>query len=224
MRTSKLIFPVLASLFVPAQGQAAAPSGAASYRSIELHGGGTVSVRYGPERRVIVTTTDHGREIRSEADRLVIERCRGECPQGHRIEIEVVTPELAALAVTDGGTIRLVGDFPAQQAVAASVSDGGTIDVRSLEASSISASVSQGGRILAYPRRQLAASISDGGIVTYWGTAAVRSSVRRGGTVVRGAAGELGAPLARFDTPLSPLPVMPLPPAPPAAPKPPRTY
>lgn len=216
------MLPVLASLLVPAHAPAATATEAASYRSIELHGGGTVSVRYGPERRVTISPADHGREIRSQADRLVIERCRGECSQGHRIDIEVVTPQLAELAVSDGGTIRLIGDFPAQDAVAASVSDGGTIDMRSLEAERISASIAQGGRILAYPRRQLAASISDGGVVTYWGTADVRSSVRRGGTVLRGAAGELGAPLARFDTPLAPLPLLPLPPAPPATPKPPR--
>lgn len=222
MRVSALVLPVLASLLVSAQGHAAAPRDAASFRSIELRGGGTVTVRHGPERRVTVLSGNPDRDIRSEAGRLVIEPCRGGCPGGHRIELEIVTPEVAELAVTDGGTIQLAGGFPAQDSVAASVSDGGTIDMRSLEAGSVSAAVSQGGRIFTHARRQLAASISDGGLITYWGTSEVSSSVRRGGAVVRGAAAELRGPLSRFDPTLPRLPVLARPATPRPPPGPPR--
>ena len=123
MRLSTLLLPVIASLLAPAQSQpsAATPT---DFRSIELRGGGIVTVRHGATRRVRVSGENSGRPIRSDGDELVIERCSRHCPRGHRIEVEIVTPEIARLAVTDGGLIRLVGDFPPQAAVAASVSSG----------------------------------------------------------------------------------------------------
>ena len=77
--------------------------------------------------------------------------------------------------------------------------------MRRLEAAQVSATVSNGGRILASPGRQLTAAVSDGGIVTYWGKAEVTSSVRRGGAVVQGESADLRTPIAGLDPPLPPL-------------------
>jgi len=159
---------------------ATSPAQAAGFGSIELRGGGIVTVRHGAAQRVTVVAGNPDREIRSEGDRLVIEPCGGGCPRGHSLEVEVVTPELESLAVSDGGLIQLVGDFPAQGAVSTSVSDGGTIDIRPLDAGRVSAAVWQGGQILTRPGRTLSATVSNGGIVTYWGNAEVTSSVTRG--------------------------------------------
>jgi hypothetical protein len=202
MRVSTLLLPVIASLLVSAQSQPGAAASPAQFQSIELRGGGTVTVRHGATHRVRVTGDSSRRPILADGDNLVIDRCARPCPGGHRIDVEIVTPAIARLAVRDGGLIQLVGAFPSQAAVAASVSSGGTIDMRLLEAASVSAAVNDGGRILARPGREMTAAVSDGGSITYWGKAAVTSSVRRGGVVVQGAAADLRAPIARHDQPL----------------------
>lgn len=120
-----------------------------------------------------------GRAVRYEGDKLVIDRCRRPCPAGHRIE--VTAPRLAGLAVTDGGLLQLVGGFPSQAEVAAAVSSGGTIDMRRLGATRVTAAVAEGGRIFASPGRELAVAVLNGGIITYWGDPKVTSSVRSGG-------------------------------------------
>lgn len=213
MRVFIVSLALIAALPAPAFAQPTA------FQSIELRGGGTVNVRYGATRSVTVRKANPDRAVRVEGERLVIDRCGGACRFGHPIEVDVVTPEIGGLAVSDGGLVRLQGEFPRQAAVAASVTSGGTIDIRLLAAASVSAAVSQGGRILTAPRRDLAASVSNGGNVTYWGDAVVTSSVRRGGVVVRGAAADLDAPVAQLDPPLPILPRLPVPPTPPAPPR-----
>jgi hypothetical protein len=216
MRAFALLLALAAAAAVgPASAQPADPGMPASFQSIELRGGGIVTVRHGPTRQVIVRGDNPGRPLRIEGNQLLIDRCSGNCPRGHRIEIEIVTPELSRIAVTDGGRIALEGAFPPQAALTASVSSGGTIDARPLEADRVTAAVDQGGRILARPGRELAASISDGGNVTYWGDPAVRSAVVRGGVVQRGDTADLRLPLAGLDAELVPPPVPAVPPMPP---------
>jgi hypothetical protein len=216
MRSSHLLLPLLATVVAaaPAHTETAVPT--ASFQAVELRGGGKVTVRHGPQRRVTVHKgSAQISAILSDGRRLVIDKCRSKCPRGYRVEVEVVTPEIAALAVTDGGVVQAEGGFPAQAAVEASVSSGGAVDIRSLDAARVVASVRHGGRIFARPGRAMDASVSDGGMIAYWGDPAVRSSVRRGGGVVRGAAADLRRSLAQFDPPLPPLPAVPPLPQPP---------
>ena len=206
MRSSLLLLPFLA-LSGSASAQPVEPAASADFRSIELRGGGLVTVRHGPERRVTMVRANSDRPIRAEGDRLVIDRCRGECPRGHRIEVEIVTPEISALAVTDGGRILLEGDFPRQAELAAAVAHGGMIDMRALEAADVDAAIQQGGRIFARPGRSLSASVSNGGNVTYWGSPSVTSSIDQGGVVERGDAADRDRPLAEIDARMAPPPV-----------------
>ena len=206
MRGPTFLLALLA-LVGSASAQPSATQAPESFRSIELRGGGSVTVRHGPERRVTVLGDNPGRPIRTDGDRIVINHCAGHCPRGHRIAVEIVTPELSRLAVADGGRIELSGEFPPQRAVAASVSSGGTIDLRPLEAAQVAAAVEHGGRILARPGRSLAATVSHGGNVTYWGEASVTSSIRHGGVVERGDPDELRRPVAQLDQRLAPPPV-----------------
>lgn len=214
MRSSILLSAALALLPAAAAGQA--QGAAQAFRSIELRGGGTVTVRHGPAHLVTVRSGGADRAIRHEGDRLVIDRCRRPCRGGHRIEVEIVTPQIAGLAVTDGGRIQLAGGFPSQPELAAAVSSGGMIDMRPLAAARVTAAVSQGGGILATPGRELTAAVSNGGIITYWGDPKVTSSIRHGGAIVRGAAADRHAPLASLDR------GMPAPPAPPRVPRAPK--
>lgn len=207
MRAATFPLALAAALVGSASAQVPDRSPSPSFRSIELQGGGMVTVRHGTERRLTVLTANPNRPIRTDGDRLVIAPCSGRCPGGHRIEVEIVTPELSRVAVTDGGRIELRGDFPAQTALAASVSSGGLIDMRELEAGQVTAAVEHGGRILARPGRGLTASVANGGNVTYWGDPVVTSSVRHGGVVQRGDPADLRRPLARLDERLAPPPV-----------------
>ena len=209
MRVS-ILLAVLASFPAAAQ----APGTPLTFQSIELRGGGIVTVRHGEVRRVTVRSGGADRPIRSVGDRLVIDRCSRPCPGGHRIEVEVTAPRLAGLAVADGGLIQLVDGFPTQAEVAAAVSSGGSIDMRRLGAAHVAAAVSQGGSIFASAGRELTAAVLDGGIVTYWGNPKVTSSVRRGGAVVRGKAGDLRRPLAQLHSGMPPPPLPPVPPVP----------
>lgn len=77
---------------------------AADFRAIDLHGGGEVIVRHAPVRRVRLIEGDarHTR-IGETGGRLVIVHCPDRCPRGYRMVVEVTTPEISALSVTDGG-------------------------------------------------------------------------------------------------------------------------
>jgi len=217
MRASNLVLLLAASVAAPAATQPTPSMSLASFQSIELRDGGRVIVRHGPEQRVTVLMGDAAdRPIRVEGGQLVIDECRRPCRGGHqRIEVEIVTPWIDRLAVANGGSLRLDGGFPPQPALAASVSSGGQVDARALEAARVDADIAHGGQILVHAGRDLEAAISDGGGVYYWGDPRVRSSVRRGGGVAPGDPAELRAPLAE----LGPPPVPSVPPILPAVPQ-----
>ena len=186
---------------------------AADFRAIDLHNGGEVVVRYAPVRRVRFLAGDAGHTRITEAGgRLVIDHCPDGCPRGYRMVVEVATPEIAALSVSDGGSIRSQGGFPGQAAVEARVDSGGAIDIRTLAAAEVTASVAQGGLVFTRPGGRLDARVEQGGAITYWGRPAVTRSVRQGGVVQRGADGDLGKPLSGFGAGLPPIP--PVPPVP----------
>ncbi|MGQ0659608.1 hypothetical protein [Sphingosinicella sp.] len=203
---------VAAALAAPAAGQPISSVSLGEFRSVELRGGGRVTVRHAPARGFMLREGNLAlSRVELVGDRLVIERCRDHCPHGYRLEVEVTAPEIDALAVTDGGLLQASGDFPARAALAIAVVSGGMIDARSLPAAQVAAAVQQGGGILVRPGRELAASVSNGGIVTYFGDARVTSSVSHGGAVVRGEAADADRPLADLHRPLPALPVPPVP-------------
>lgn len=186
----------------------------AQFRSIVLRGGGTLTLRRGPTQRVtMVQGSLRQTRVAIADDWLVIDRCARHCPREYHLEIEVVTPEIASLAVENGGMIQSRGAFPPQPAIEVSVDQGGAIDIRSMAAAGVEASVNQGGAIFTNPRDSLLASVTAGGNITYWGDAVVRSSTRHGGAVVKGTAADADKPLAELGPGISPMP--PVPPIPP---------
>ena len=222
MRMSRLLPAALLSAI------ALAPSGAAQtvlplgqFRSVELSNGGTVILRHGPAQRVtLVSGEEQYTRVRvADGGRLVIENRVGACPRGYRMQIEIVTPALSAVSVSNGGTMQAHGPFPTQPAIHARVEQGGMLDIRNIPAENVDASVYSGGGIFIRSGRTLDASVESGGIITYWGDPRVSRSVRDGGAVVRGKPGD-------FDKPLSGLghhapvvqPIAPIPPIPPLPP------
>jgi hypothetical protein len=133
--------------------------------------------------------------------------------------VEVVTPTLESVAVAHGGTMALEGRFPAQTRLVATVSNGGRIDARALNAEQVTASVEQGGGIWTRSSRQLDASVTQGGAITYWGEPTVRQNIEHGGAIVRGRAEDATRPLQELGAARAPVP-----PVPPIPPHPPGTH
>ncbi len=184
--------------------QALAP---APFNSVALRGGGEVTIRHGPVQSV--TVRQGSAPVRVSGGRLTVEHCR----RCGRPLVEIVTPRLASVSVTDGGLLRVLGSFPAQDEIAAAVASGGAIDLRGLPARQVVASVAHGGIVLVRPSERLAANVSQGGRISYWGTPVVQSAIAGGGVVERGAAADLGRPFADLG-PAPPPPVPPVPPLP----------
>ena len=168
-----------------------------------------VTLLKGDPEQASITIRDDGR--------LVIDRCPTHCPRNHDFEVEVVTPALGAVAVAEGGTIQTRGEFPPQPEIGVAVSQGGTIDIRSMPVANVTASVYSGGRIFSRPGTALSANVEQGGNITYWGDAVVKSSVRYGGVVVRGTAADADKLLAELMGPEFVEPIAPIPPVPPVS-------
>ena len=186
----------------------------APFGSVELHDGVEVILRHGPTQSVTLLkgSLDYT-SIRIADAVLIIDTCKNRCPRGYKLEIEIVTPNIVGILVSDGGTLQSLGDFPRQPEIGVTVRQGGTIDIRSMGGDNVTASVEQGGRIFTMPQTTLFASVVYGGEINYWGEARVESSVRDGGAVTRRTADEADKPLSDFGPNLSvPAPVQPVPP------------
>ena len=186
----------LAVLIVPIISAAQTTVPVPQFRSVELRNGGMVILRHGPSQRVtLLQGSVQQTSVEVDGDWLVIDRAKSVPHRNYRLEIEVVTPWIAEVSVQHGGTLQSRGAFPPQASIEASVSNGGTLDIRSIETDNVEAAVSQGGRIFLKADQSLVASVHQGGIITWWGDARVRRSVRHGGAVVQGAAADVDKPL-----------------------------
>jgi beta-lactamase regulating signal transducer with metallopeptidase domain len=216
-----LLATVTAVSSVAAVGAPAVQAGiplTASFREVELRNGGRVTLVHGPTQRVALLKGDPEQSlIAVDADgRLVIDHCKAaDCAHVHDFELEVTTPSLAGIAVSEGGIVQARDGFPHQSQVRLAVSNGGMVDVRTLPVSNVTASVYSGGRIFAKPGSSLMASVEQGGNVTYWGDPFVHESIQFGGVVQQGAAADFTKSLADLDPALRPPP--PVPPVPPVA-------
>ena len=174
----------------------------APFRSVDLHSGGEVILRYGSTQRVTLLKgdTDCARVMTDDAGRLVIDKYSAQCHRKYDLKIEVVAPHFADVAVNDGGHINSIGDFPRQPEIRTAVRNGGSIDLRTIPADRVIASVAQGGRILVKPQTVLTASVADGGQITYWGEPRVEKSIQHGGAINKGTAADLNEPISEAAT------------------------
>jgi len=202
--------PVIAQTVVPL----------APFRSVELRNGGKAILRHGPVQRVTLLkgTLDYSQVTIVSGDRLVIDKCSNKCPRGYELEIEIITPDIYGISVAHGGTIASRGNFPRLAEIRIDVSNGGTIDIRSITVDSVNASVDQGGRIFTKPQVSMSASVRQGGIITYWGDAQVTSSVEHGGVVTKGTAEEADQPISDIGPSLPSVPQSPITPTRPIQP------
>lgn len=179
----------LAAQAAPAAETVALPG----FEGIELKGGGSVVVRQGAAQRVTLiegSTRHTGVRVeqrgRGGPARLVVDACKVQCPSNYRLRIEIVTPDLSAVAVDGGGRIDVARGFSPRRHVSAAVNGGGQIDLRALPARDVSAAVNGGGHLQVAASGSLAAAVNGGGAILYWGDPQVTSSIHGGGAVTKG--------------------------------------
>lgn len=184
------------ALLLSAAVLAAAPTVAAAqtvmpvdkFDSVELLGGGTITIRQGPVQRVTMIRGDRdvaGFEVvdRGQGRKLIVSSCRGFCMGSHHLEVEIETPSLNGATINGGGHIVAEGAFPAQGAVSAVIHGGGIIDIKAVPAQAASVVIHGGGKILVAAQNSLSASINGGGSIRYVGQPTVSTSIHGGGTV-----------------------------------------
>jgi hypothetical protein len=186
MTVAKLFFA--AALLAAPAALAATPVSVGHFDQIELRGGGHVVVKHGISQSVTLikgSTDITGFHIRN-GNKLVIDACDHNCPSGeYDLEIEIVTPELAAAAIDGGGHIQAESGFPAQHEFAAAVDGGGHIEMAALSADKVEAAVNGGGHIEVNAIRTLEAAIDGGGSIVYHGDPQVQQAIDGGGSVSR---------------------------------------
>jgi hypothetical protein len=183
----------------------------APFTSVELRNGGKAIVRYGASQRVtLIKGSLNCTDVTVvNGDRLIIDTGKKDCPRGYELEVEIVTPNIKGLAVSNGGLLQGLGEFPGHTAISVAVNQGGVLDIRSIPVYSVTAAVRSGGRILVKPQTSLVASVADGGVITYWGNAMVTSSIKHGGIINRGTAAEADEPVSDLNPCLSATPSVP---------------
>ena len=171
---------------VPALAAETMPVG--PFRSVELRGGGDVTVVPGPTERVTILegSSQFTHMYVVNDGQLRIDACNEQCPRNYRLRIEIQSPRVPALAIAGGGTITTSGGFGPQGHLAAAVRGGGKIDARSVDAEEVAAAVNGGGELLVRPRVSLAAAVNGGGNIRYWGNPSVSEAIRGGGAVSHG--------------------------------------
>jgi len=159
-----------------------------AFDGVGLNGGGHVVIKYGATQQVtILKGSTKYTEIKvKRGGGLEIDACNWSCPNHYDLEIEIVTPNINAVAIHGGGEIDSAGGFSAVREVSVAVHGGGTIDLRSIAADNVNAAVNGGGDIKVTAHRSLNAAVSGGGDIAYWGHPSVSSAVSGGGDVHSG--------------------------------------
>ncbi|MBW3634715.1 MAG: hypothetical protein KY456_16980, partial [Chloroflexi bacterium] len=161
------------------------PAPLTRFKSVELHGDGTVILRHGRTQQVLLKEGIPGSTHLSVGSEgiLTIKACASRCSTAAPA-IEIVTPSIEMAAVTGRGLIRIDGEFPESKSLALAATDDGTIDARSTNVLDVAVAVTNGGLVSVSAQRELAASVTGGGKIQYCdGPASVASTITSGGSV-----------------------------------------
>jgi hypothetical protein len=185
MRSTLPLFVLALAAAAPALATEVVP--VAPFRSVELRGGGNVTLVPGPVQRVtILNGSSQFTHIYMRRDgQLRIDACNERCPQHYDLQIRIESPRAPDVAINGGGRIVASNGFGPQDQLSTAINGGGMIDVRSILASDVNAAVNGGGRILVRPRATLSAAVMGGGDIRYSGDPQVSMAVSGGGNVSR---------------------------------------
>jgi hypothetical protein len=186
MRSLFSLFLIAAALAAPAL--ATEVVSVPSFRSVQLRGGGVVSLAPGENQRVtIVDGSSQFTHVWVERNgQLKIDTCNNRCPQHYRMRILIESPRVPDLGVNGGGLITVQNGFKPQSQISLAVNGGGKIDSRSVNIASVSAAVNGGGEALVRANSNLSAAVNGGGLVRYTGNPRVSSAIHGGGVVTPG--------------------------------------
>jgi hypothetical protein len=186
----RALLPIVfvAAVALPLPAPAAENVALPPFRSVELRGGGDMTIVPGPVQRV---TLVQGRSSVTrfrllEGGRLQIDDCDEQCPHNYQLQIRIETPHLPDVAIAGGGLIRAGGGFAPQGHLSVAIHGGGQIDAGSVEAGNVSAAIDGGGRISVRARSSLSAALNGGGEIRYSGNPQVSSAIHGGGVIHRG--------------------------------------
>jgi hypothetical protein len=156
-----------------------------NFDSVELNGGGHVTLHHGSAERVALVkgSTQYTRFRIEDGHKLVIDACHDDCPMVYDLEVDITMPSVSAVAIDGGGHIEAADGFPAQDRLTAAVNGGGHVDVAKIVAASGTAAVNGGGRILIHADKTLTAAVEGGGDIRYEGSPSVTSAINGGGNV-----------------------------------------
>lgn len=185
MRLATLFAAATVLAAVPALACAATVVPVEKFNAVELHGGGTITIRQGPVQKVTVieATSDRARVEVVDGGKLILAPCRGSCWGPNHFDVLVETPVMTSVAIMGGGHIVAEGNFAPQGAVSAVIHGGGVIDLKTMPAQAASAAIHGGGKIVVAAQNSLSASIAGGGSIRYLGQPSVSTSIHGGGSV-----------------------------------------
>ena len=186
MRSLVPLFALAAAASAPALAVETVP--VASFRAVELHGGGVVTIAPAPVQRVtFLEGSSQFTKVRVSRDgKLEIDACNEQCPHNYHLRIQIETPRVAGLGVNGGGLMTTANGFARQKEIGVAVNGGGKIDARSIDAANVGAAVNGGGLVLVRSNGTLAAAVHGGGEILYWGNPNVATSIAGGGAVRKG--------------------------------------
>ena len=157
------------------------------FDSLQLRGGGEVTIRPGPVQSV--TLNEGSRQFTTftmdRRGRLTIDACNRHCPRNYRLRIEIQSPTVPDVAIMGGGEIVTASGFARQPQVSAAIMGGGEINLRSLAARDVSAAINGGGRIVTGNASSLSVAVNGGGEVRYSGNPQLSTAIVGGGSVSR---------------------------------------
>jgi len=176
-----------AALAIAAPLAAAQPVSVSAFRGVELRGGGHVMLRPGAVQRVILISGST--QITSfhvdRGGRLLIEACNTRCPRDYKLLVEIQSPTVPNIGVSGGGQVVAASGFARQPRLVAAANGGGRVDLRAVQAASVTAAVNGGGHVSVGRSNTLMAAVSGGGLVQFRGDPQVTKAVQGGGAVTR---------------------------------------
>ena len=144
----RVLLPFLfAVVALPVQTRAAEVVPTPAFRSIDLRGGGDVTIVRGPVQRVTIVqgSSQYTHIYLAKEGQLRIDACNSRCPNHYPLQIRIESPTVPSVAISGGGTITAAGGFAAQSKLAAAIQGGGRIDLRNVDARDVAAAI-HGGR------------------------------------------------------------------------------
>jgi hypothetical protein len=155
------------------------------FTALDIHGGARVVLHHGAVAKVTILSGDLAKaDLHVSGTTLSISPCKTPCWGHHEIEVEVISPAIAAIETHGGGALRAEGTFPRQPSLSLSAHGGGAIDTRAIAAETVNAEAHGGGAIQLQALNALNAETHGGGAINFTGHPAQVNARTHGGGAI----------------------------------------